>query len=142
MKQNPLPISSTLHHRITSYPFHTSTKNPQLMTKKIPQLMTKHSPTSKIRDVIAPPKSSPNGPSYTTNLFTNNSQAEINKIFGNILHNTELNPPTLPLALFVELLIAAALSVEFCFSNNMYKQIHVVAIGSPLGLAVTVTFVE
>ena len=36
------------------------------MTKKIPQLVTKNSPT---RDVIAPPKTLPNGSFYTTEEF-------------------------------------------------------------------------
>ena len=44
--------------------------------------MTKHSPTSKIRDVIAPPKSSPNGPSYTTHGY-NQDKSNSSRSFSN-----------------------------------------------------------
>ena len=64
--------------------------------------------------------------------FTNILLAETIPICADTLYNRELTPPTIPKALFIELLAAVTSSAEFSFTNIMCKQIGGVAMDSPL----------
>ena len=50
--------------------------------------------------------------------------------------------PTIPQAVFIELMKIATSSVEFGFNDTMYKQTDVVAMGSPLGSVLANIFVD
>ena len=72
--------------------------------------------------------------------FTNVPLAETIQIWADSLYGGELIPPEYPKEIFVELMNTATKSVEFIY-NNMYKQIDVVAMGSPLSVALANIFV-
>ena len=74
-------------------------------------------------------------------LFTNVPLAETIQICADSLYGGELIPPDYPKEIFVELMNTATKLVEFCFNNNMYKQIDSVAMGSPLSVALANIFV-
>ena len=68
-----------------------------------------------------------------TRLFTNISLKGTIQIEADTLYKSEFIPPTIPKALFAEILSTATTSIEFSFNNTMHKQIDGVAMGSPLG---------
>ena len=74
-------------------------------------------------------------------LFTNVPLAETIQICADSLYGGKLIPPDYPKEIFVELSNTATKSAEFSFNNNMYKQIHGVAVGSPLSVALANVFV-
>ena len=74
-------------------------------------------------------------------LFTNVPLAETIQNCADALYDGELILPEYRKEIFVELMNIATKSVEFNFNNNMYKQIDVVAMGSPLSVALAYIFV-
>ena len=76
-----------------------------------------------------------------SSLFTNVPLAETIQICADALYNNDLPQPSFPRDIFVESMQLATSSVEFSFNNNMYRQIHGVAMGSPLGPALANIFV-
>ena len=76
-----------------------------------------------------------------SSLFTNVPLAETMQICAETLYNDFHTPPPLPRNVFVELMHLATSSMEFCFYNNMHRQIDGVAMGSPLGPAFANIFV-
>ena len=76
-------------------------------------------------------------------LFTNLSLAEAVQICANYLYDTKsANTPGVEKHVFVKLMNSATTSIEFNFGNVVYKEIDGVAMGSPLGPALTNIFVE
>ena len=77
-----------------------------------------------------------------SSLFTNVPLAETIQICADTLYEDDrIVPPTLPKAIFVQLMTAATSCVEFSFNNIMFRQIDGVAMGSPLGPALANIFV-
>ena len=70
-----------------------------------------------------------------SSLFTNIPLGETIQICADSLYESNLTPPIMDKDVFIELMNIATTFVEFSFNNKMYKQIHGVAMGSPLGLA-------
>ena len=68
-----------------------------------------------------------------SNLFTNVPLQETINICPASLFQSNLEPPGISEAVFVELTNAATRAVEFSFNDNMYTQVDGVAMWSPLG---------
>ena len=77
----------------------------------------------------------------TVLIFTDSLLAKVIQICTDILHNSELTPPTIPKAFFPQLLTAATASVKFSFNKTTYKKIDDVAMRPPLVSAISHTFV-
>ena len=76
-----------------------------------------------------------------SSLFTNVSLAETIEICADALYNDDSMAPFFSHNIFVELMQLATSSTEFSFNNNMHRQIDGVAMGSPLGPALSKIFV-
>jgi len=76
-----------------------------------------------------------------SSLFTNVPLAETIKICADTLYNGKLISPDFPKSIFIELMNTATSSIEFSFSNTMYKQTDGIAMGSPLGPVLASIFV-
>ena len=76
-----------------------------------------------------------------SSLFTNVPLDETIKICLDALYDDSDLQPLIPKDVFVELMKSASFSVQFSFNNAMYKQTDGVAMGSPLGPALTNIFV-
>ena len=76
-----------------------------------------------------------------SSLFTNVPLDETIKICADALYRSELERPSFPEEVFIELMKSATSSVEFSFNNEMYRQKDGVAMGSPLGPALANIFV-
>ena len=74
-------------------------------------------------------------------LFTNVLLNETIKICSEALYDQSNSRPVIPKDAFVKLMKSATFSVEISFNNTMYKQTDGVAMGSPLGPALTNIFV-
>ena len=72
-----------------------------------------------------------------SSLFTNVPLDETIAICADTLCNIPDFQPCIPKEVFVELLHSATSTVEFSFDNTIYRQIDGVAMGSPLGPALT-----
>ena len=64
------------------------------------------------------------------------------KISSEALYDAFDLQPVIPKDVFVKLMKRTTSSIEFSFTNTMYKQIDRVAMGSPFGLALANIFVE
>ena len=76
-----------------------------------------------------------------SSLFTNVPAAETIQICAEALFSSKLFPAPFPWQIFVELMEMSTSSAEFSFNDIMHRQIDVVAIGSPLELALANIFV-
>ena len=76
-----------------------------------------------------------------SSLFTNVPLDETIGICADALYRGHLDCPPFPEDTFKELMLIATRGVEFSFNNQMHKQLDGVAMGSPLGPAVTNIFV-
>ena len=70
-------------------------------------------------------------------LFTTVPLAETIQICIDTLYYGQLLPPQFSKKIFIDLINVATKSVEFSFNNVMYKQTDGVAMGSPLGPALS-----
>ena len=77
----------------------------------------------------------------TSSLLTNVPLAETIQICADALYSSEHPPAPFPRQIFVELMEMATSSVEFSFNDIMHRQIDGVAMGSPLGPALSDIFV-
>ena len=68
-----------------------------------------------------------------SSLFTNVPLDETIGICVDALYRCHLDPPFPEEDTFKELMLIATRGVEFSFNNQIYKQLDVVAMGSPLG---------
>ena len=75
-------------------------------------------------------------------LFTNIPLAETIEICTKTLYGGHFPTPVIPKHVFIELTKTATTSVELTFNNIMYRQIDVVAMGSPLGPSLANIFVK
>ena len=68
-----------------------------------------------------------------SSLFTNVPLDGTIGICVDALYRSHLDCPPFPVDTFKELMLIATRGVEFSFNNQIYKQLDVVAMGSPLG---------
>ena len=76
-----------------------------------------------------------------SNLFRNILLDETIEICADSLYRGQLDCPPIPDDTFRELMLIATREVEFSFNNQMYKQLHDVAMGSSLGPSLANIFV-